>query len=261
MKFNLHTHTKLCRHASGEMEEYVKRAIESGLTHLGFSDHMPRRYEDGYERSWKVQTGEVQLYLDEARRLWEKYADEIRIYVGYEAEYYPECSDTFLSELRSYGAEYVILGEHFTSAADERDEVKNRHTVLPSPDVTRLEKYCSVLKEAIKTGLFTYIAHPDIIGFTGAKDVYSENIRGVIETAKEYNVPLEINLLGMRELREYPRRDFWELAGEIGAPVTVGCDAHRAIDVCDIRSYNKAIHMIDELGLNYVGMPEIKFIK
>ncbi len=40
-KFNYHTHTYLCGHAYGEIEEYIKNAIEGGITELGFSDHMP----------------------------------------------------------------------------------------------------------------------------------------------------------------------------------------------------------------------------
>lgn len=242
------------------MEEYVRRAIECGITHLGFSDHVPRRYPDGFEKGWKVKTDEVRLYLEEARRLREKYADRITIYIGYEAEYYPE-EENFVENALLYGAEYLILGEHFTSLRDERDDEINRHTVLPSESEERLVKYASVLVEAMKTGLFTHVAHPDIIGFTGDIAVYKRESARICEAALKYGVPLEINLLGIREKRAYPKREFWETAAEVGAPVTIGCDAHRAADTCDESSERIALAMIDELGLKYVGMPTLRPLK
>ena len=45
---NYHTHTWRCRHADGTEREYVERAIEGGLKILGFSDHSPYPFPDGY---------------------------------------------------------------------------------------------------------------------------------------------------------------------------------------------------------------------
>ena len=36
-----HMHTPLCRHAVGEPVDYARRALEVGLTEIGFSDHSP----------------------------------------------------------------------------------------------------------------------------------------------------------------------------------------------------------------------------
>ena len=47
MKYNFHTHTYHCHHASGTPEEYVLRAIEGGVTEMGFSDHFPFDFENG----------------------------------------------------------------------------------------------------------------------------------------------------------------------------------------------------------------------
>ena len=45
---NYHTHTARCHHASGTEEEYIQAAIESGLRVLGFSDHTPYPFPEGY---------------------------------------------------------------------------------------------------------------------------------------------------------------------------------------------------------------------
>ena len=50
--------------------------------------------------------------------------------------------------------------------------------------------------------------------------------REMIREAKSCNVPLEMNLLGIREDRHYPNSDFWEIVAEENAPVIIGADAH-----------------------------------
>ena len=45
---NYHTHTSRCHHAIGEDREYVEHAIAHGMKELGFSDHCPWVFDDGY---------------------------------------------------------------------------------------------------------------------------------------------------------------------------------------------------------------------
>ena len=48
---NYHTHTWRCNHATGQEEEYVLTAVEQGFQILGFSDHAPYLFPEGYH-SW-----------------------------------------------------------------------------------------------------------------------------------------------------------------------------------------------------------------
>ena len=48
MTANFHTHTARCRHARGTDREYVESAIRAGISVLGFSDHSPYYFPDGY---------------------------------------------------------------------------------------------------------------------------------------------------------------------------------------------------------------------
>ena len=41
MKANYHTHLKLCGHAEGMSNDYVKVAVEEGFEIIGISDHGP----------------------------------------------------------------------------------------------------------------------------------------------------------------------------------------------------------------------------
>ena len=40
---NYHTHTRWCRHADGEIEDYIREALRRGLKALAITDHVPHR--------------------------------------------------------------------------------------------------------------------------------------------------------------------------------------------------------------------------
>ena len=76
MKTNFHTHNYRCGHAVGNVEDYVKVAIDEGYYELGISDHapVPSYYED---RMKMEELGEYLLEIGEAQK---KYEDKIKIY-------------------------------------------------------------------------------------------------------------------------------------------------------------------------------------
>ena len=93
MNYNYHTHTYRCGHANGADEDYIKRAIEGGIKTLGFSDHVPLRFADGSESSYRCPTDEAEEYIESITALREKYRDKLDIKIGFEMEYYPTLFD------------------------------------------------------------------------------------------------------------------------------------------------------------------------
>ena len=72
MNYNYHNHTKRCGHAWGEVEEYIQRAIEGKIKYMGFSDHSPFKFPDGYESDFRVPVAEATDYVNEIKELREK---------------------------------------------------------------------------------------------------------------------------------------------------------------------------------------------
>lgn len=253
MDYNLHTHTTRCRHAEGSDEEYIRCAIEAGIKHLGFSDHAPYIFPDGYENKYRVQMCDGQSYIDDLRALRQKYKDRIEISVGFEMEYYPDYFDEMLKIARNLGAEYLILGQHF---------ILNEHpdgigAGGPTDSREHLKIYVDEVISAIKTGAFSYVAHPDVMCFTGDDKVYEREITRLAEASRELNIPLEINLAGVRYKKFYPADKFWSIVGKIGSPVTVGYDAHKATDLLNTEQLRIADDIIIRHRLNYIGMPKL----
>ncbi len=254
MHYNYHTHTSRCKHATGTAEEYIIRAMENGITDMGFSDHVPLRYKDGTESFYRVPVDEAVSYCEEIRELREKYGDRIKLRIGFEAEYYPEYFDELVSQVKAYGAEYLILGQHYPEP--EKEGVA--HVIEATTDADRLKNYVDVIISAMKTGKFTYVAHPDIFHFTGEVSIYQEEMRRLCIASRELNIPLEINFLGIRDNRNYPNEAFWQVAGQEKAPVTFGFDAHDVASAYDGASLEKAKGLVEKYGLNFIGAAKIR---
>lgn len=253
LTYNFHTHTMRCRHASGEDREYVESAIKGGIKTLGFSDHAPYVFKDGYYSTFRMRPNELEGYVKSVLDLKEEYKNEIDIHLGLEAEYYPEFFSAFLDLLKPYPIEYLILGQHATQ--NEMDS--GYFTAAKTKDEGMLNTYVHQVVSAIKTGKFSYIAHPDVLHFRENEQIEENAWRTICQCAKDMNVPLEINLLGLRDKRHYPYKTFWKIAGETQSPVTIGSDAHNPWDICDNVSFETAKLMIKKYNLNYMGMPKL----
>lgn len=257
MTYNYHAHTARCGHASGTEEDYILRAIEGGITHMGFSDHMPYIFPDGYESYYRVPEAQAQDYFAALRALREKYRDQIDLKIGFEMEYYPSFFQDMYAKALAYGCEYLILGQHFSG--DERPE--GYYVAVPTDNPELLREYVSNVLAAMDTGVFSYVAHPDLFNFTGDETVYEEEMRRLCVAAREKNIPLEINFLGMRAKRHYPQERFWKLAGEERSPVTFGFDSHDVAGAYDDRSLVRAMELVDKYDLHYIGRPNLIFLQ
>lgn len=253
MDYNLHTHTKRCHHASGEPEDYVLAAISGGMKTYGFSDHIPHRFPDGRESHYRVLMAEGAAYCEEIRALREKYKNQIDIRIGFESEYYPLYFKQMLQNAIAFGAEYLILGQHFI----HNEHPGGRYVMKPDHEKEHLTAYADTVIEAMDTGAFTYVAHPDIFQYDIHTPEYEAQMRRICIASREKNVPMEINFLGIRDRRIYPNTVFWKVAGEEKAPVTFGLDAHQTEDACDRASLPVAEKMVEDFKLNYIGMPKM----
>ena len=257
MIYNYHTHTTRCHHAVDTDEEYIKSAIEAGIKYLGFSDHAPVVFSGGHGFHYHMDIEDGEEYVNTIRTLAEKYKDDIHISVGFEMEYYPSHFEEMLELARNFGADYLILGQHFIG--DEYPDGIGSRAYTENPD--RLKEYVNNVIRGIESGVFTYVAHPDIINFGGDEKLYYAEMTRLCRAAKKHDVPLEINLHGIQHNRFYPSDRFFEIAGQVGSPVTFGMDVHDSASLLDKHQVFKAAEMVKHHKLNYIGMPKLISIK
>lgn len=249
---NYHTHTYRCHHATGTEEEYILHAIAAGVRTLGFSDHapliLPPQADAVFINGSRMAPDRAADYFSTLSALREKYRAQIDIHIGFEVEYDPAILALSLPFYRNFPTEYLLLGQHFLRyRADCR-------IPLAQDMASRVREYVGLVCAGIRTGLFTYVAHPDFMigcGIVRTEQFapYVELLAPIITEAKAADIPLEYNLLGQAQGRVYPDRSFWKMVADAGAPTVIGCDAHSPERMANAREWEQAQRTLASLGI------------
>ncbi len=253
---SLHTHTPRCKHAWGAEREYIEYAIAGGLTTIGFADHAPYEFPPPYVSGFRMRLAEAEGYFETLLALREEYKDRINIKIGFEAEYYPALFESFIESIAKYPIDYLILGQHYLD-----NETAARYSGAATDSEELLCKYVDQVTAGIDTGVFTYVAHPELFFFTGPDAVYERHYSRLIEHAAELDIPLEINLLGVRDFRHYPDERFIALCGRLGASMCVGADAHEPSLAADTKSFAKAAALMEKWGVKFTESPTLRPVR
>lgn len=249
MKHNFHTHTTRCKHAVGTDEQYVKAALESGFDVLGFADHAPWAFASDYVSHCRMPADHWADYKQSVLALKEKYQGQISIHLGLECEYYPKYIDQ-LKRLRDDGCEYMILGSHFLYTEEHFP-----YTGFSCQEDRGILEYAEQTVEGIRTGLYNYVAHPDLCMMyrTELTPACMEAADMICQAAKEAHMPIEYNLLGLLgemtgHPRGYPNQDFWAYVRKWDNDVILGVDAHDPAQLRNEYVWNEGVKRLTALG-------------
>lgn len=254
MRTNYHTHTTRCHHATGSDEEFVLSAIKGGYEELGFSDHTPWKYHTDYVSDIRMLPEELPEYVESLRHLQKKYKDRISIKIGLECEYFPEYLYWLKEKAKEYQLDYLIFGNHHYHT-DEKFPYfgRNTHTL------DMLDLYEESAIEGMESGLFAYLAHPDL--FMRSYPEFDRHCkltgRHICRTAARLNIPLEYNI-GYEDYNDahgittIPYPDFWEIAAHEGCTAIIGVDAHNNQYLETPFYYDRAIERLNKLGIKVI---------
>lgn len=250
---NYHTHTKRCYHAINTEEEYILAAIKSGYTELGFSDHSPWHYDSSFHSTMRMEEDKLKGYVCTLKQLKEKYKNQISIKIGLECEYFEKYMPWLEKVIQEYELDYIILGNHY----DETDETG---IYFGQPlNQQQLTKYVDSCIKGLRTGLYSYLAHPDLAYYDIYDPFYTQEMTRLCLEAKELDIPLEFNLLGFSTHRQYPNEVFFKIAKKIGNKVIIGTDAHESSALLDLKIYHEAKSYLKRLGIEITE--DINFLR
>lgn len=234
---NFHTHTYMCGHAEGTIDDYVNESISFGFTSLGISDHA--FFPEISHKGMRGEFSELSDYIYQFFSAKEHYKDTIRIYLGFEIEFMPKFLSYYDELLTKYKFDYLILGQHLTY--DEDGKILEYFSWNNLNNISGVERYVNDLISGMKTGKFLYVCHPDLFMsyINEINPSILDAMDAIIEASLKYNVALELNLGGIRfnsllsfvkGTFTYPNHIFRKKVGEKGAKVVVGYDAHSPSD-------------------------------
>jgi histidinol-phosphatase (PHP family) len=244
---DLHMHTPLCRHATGEPVDYARRALEIGLSEIGFSDHSPMKRDDFDD--WRMRNDQLDEYVEKVRKAQRDFP-QLTIRLALEVDYLPG-QDEWIRDLAArHSWDYFIGSVHYVSdtwAVDspfQLSEWKHRDAF----EVWTI--YFERLTTAAESGLFQIIGHADLpkkFGHRPKPDCTPLYVK-FLNAAKKHGCAIELNTAGLRkDCKEiYPSRDLLQLAFQKGVPITFGSDAHAPEEVG--MSFSEAVQLARSVG-------------
>jgi histidinol-phosphatase (PHP family) len=257
MTWNLadyHTHTVLCHHASGTPCEYVQQAQRSGLTEMGFSCHSPMRSEFD---DWRMSIDDLPRYfemVEEARVFGLDMGVTVRL--GLEVDFLPG-HEAWIEELASMASwDYLIGSVHYLTDSLVVDHPEHISQLRNLSAERVWESYWQRYTEAIHTGLFDIMGHPDLpkkFGMIPEGDLANYYEPAITAMAQVGNA-FEINTAGIRKpiAEVYPTPEFLKLAHTARVPLVISSDAHateevagyfgRAVTEATVAGYTQTAH-------------------
>ncbi|MEA2110879.1 MAG: histidinol-phosphatase [Campylobacterota bacterium] len=222
MKIDLHNHTSLCNHATGTVEEYVKKAIKENIDIFGFSDHAPMNFDPKY----RMYFDDMKNYINTILHIKEKYAGDIEILKAYEVDFLPGHMD---KRVLDADVDYLIGSVHFIDEwGFDNPEFIGQYK---HKDIDAIwQRYFDLIEQMATSNLFDIVGHIDLIKvfkYLPKKNV-SDIANQAIKAIKKADMVIEINVAGYRKpINEaYPSRELLEMAFDAKIPITFGSDAH-----------------------------------
>ncbi|MFW6162080.1 MAG: histidinol-phosphatase HisJ family protein [Planctomycetota bacterium] len=224
---DIHLHSKLCGHATGELREYVERAIALGLEAVGFAFHLPVAIP--HDGKVNVTRQELDRLAREVERLQDAYAPDIPVRFGGEADFLPGSEDEVAALAAAYPFDHLIGSVHFIDrwAFDHPAET----AAYEEWDRRELyERYFALVCQAARSGLFDIVGHIDLVKKFGHRleGDWSDLRDGVCETIRWADLCVEINTAGFDKPagEQYASEAIVRRLAEVGVPICFGSDAH-----------------------------------
>jgi histidinol-phosphatase (PHP family) len=235
---------QFCNHARDTLEAVIQTYIAKGFEWVGITEHMPPP-EDRFLYPEELEAGldarqmrdRFGLYMDEGRRLQEKYVDHLGIFVGFETEAYSGALE-FAAELRDrYQPDYVLGSVHHVADIpfDSGPEAYRRATAAVGGLEALYCRYFDLQHEMILTLSPRVVAHFDLIRIYD--DDYQQRlqlpeiarrIQRNLETVAGKHLILDFNVAALRKgaTEPYLSGPILDQAMSLGIPIVPADDSH-----------------------------------
>jgi len=234
-----HVHTKLCHHASGEMEEFVLAAVNKNLRKIVFLEHLEVGI-DYFESTW-LSENDFDIYHEEGKRLQDKYKNTIEIGLGIEVGYNPKYLNEIQRRLALHSWDQIGISYHFLETnSGHLNMVSSKQINIDRLDQYGVDKvihrYYYDLHEAVEKLPGQVLCHIDAVLRHHPNVTFTPEHYGLIDelldAVARKKIAIEVNTSGYRTKNEpYPSVALLKKAIARNIPLVAGSDAHRPEDV------------------------------
>ena len=244
-----HTHSRRCGHALGEIEDYVKVAIDRDFSEIGISDHFPLgtiideiQFKEIIKRN-SMEVKDFPNYIKEIKFLKEKYKNNINVRLSTEINFatpkkalnsQKEVLEPFIDDY-----DYLVGSIHDMKWHESPVIIMDPREGSEALKKYGIEKitleYIKKLIRLVDTDYFDVIAHFDNhrILLRPNKPYYSEKawqmLLDLLEKIKNKGMAIEINTSGNRKKigGQFPSDKIIKEIIQRDISVMLGSDAHK----------------------------------
>lgn len=232
-RFDYHVHES----HSGDAKEatvplYVEVAEARGIEEICFTTHL---ITSGPDEDWSIQEDELAGYIDPILKLND--STDVVLKPGLEIDYIPGDQSKVERILGEYSWDFILGSVHLVGDWDVGSRRRSPGFFAGRKLVESTHDYYVLYKEAIETGFFDMMSHPDYWRryLHNARpeparwEEYSDACFEAIDALKSYDMGVEVNTSGRRHEHgvQYPIREFLEAIHNAGIEkVTLGSDSH-----------------------------------
>ena len=255
LKSNLHQHS-LFSDGKNKPEAYAAKALELGLSTIGFSEHSPLAFDNPFS----LKEEKIDEYIKTIEQLKEKYIGKLAIYRALEMDFIPGISTDFSYWKNRCKTDYLIGSIHLVKP-DGFDEL----WFTDGPDFSiyddGIQKYFGGdIKKAVKTFYrqtnqmietqdFDIVGHVDKIKMHNRGRFFSEDekwyrnlIDETLELIKQKDLIVEVNTRGLYKKRSdslFPDGYALQKVKQLGIPVLISSDAHQPDEMNNLFDYTR----------------------
>jgi len=237
-----------CEHARDTLRQVLEKAVETGYTIFGVSEHAPRTeerflYKTEIEKGYDVDRlrTDFAAYASAIRELVQEFEGRLTVLRGFEAEVVPDRQyvELMQSYRQEYGFDYMVGSVHHVKEIQIDGEKEAFESALKrASDLETLAiRYYEKVKEMVAQLQPEVVAHFDLIRKNAEGPVDTSRIRefgiAALQEVARQGAILDVNTAGYRKGLGTPYPAPWVLeeAGALGIGFCFGDDSHGVDDV------------------------------
>lgn len=261
---NFHMHSHYCD-GVGQLESYVRKAIDKKMFAIGFSSHAPVPFDT----DWHMKMEALERYIEEIHALRKKYEKEINLSSGLEVDYIPGVIGP--GSYRKKPLDIIIGSVHYVGQLENgeyccidntKEEFETGLETIFENDIEKLvSAYYEIMISMIKNDTPDLIGHIDVIKklnnnnryFSEEARWYQDLISRVIGTLSTSNCIVEVNTRGYYKgiTKTFsPGKQILKKCFDAGIRVTISSDAHHPDEI--VLGFKDASSVLLNIGYKHI---------
>ena len=234
------------------VDRYLSAARQAGIDELGVSEHV-------YRFRQALEVSRHPFWVESASDDLDAYCEFVRttpLRLGIEADFVAGAEDRIGELLEGREFDYVVGSVHLVGDRFVDHAGWDVWEGGSDPDDV-WERYFGLVAEAVRSGLFDILAHPDLVKMWGPERPWPQrdprfHFEPAVEAISASKIAVELSTAGLRKPvgEMYPSREFCELCVDAGAAFALSSDAHVPDQVG--YEYRRAVEMLRELGVGEI---------